>query len=101
MPVAPPFKPRDDYVLVLPVERKQSEILEVISGEKYTQGVIVAVGPGKKNKKGQRQPLTAKAGERITYGDVERGYDFYPKVELGGVTYRLLQEADICFVMDA
>lgn len=95
------FKPTQDYLLVRPVERKQSEVLQVISSEKYTQGVIEAVGPGKKNKKGQIIPLNVKPGDFITYGCLERGYDFYPKYEESGVIYRILQEADIAFVADA
>lgn len=97
---APSFRPRADYILVRPVERKQSEILHVVSSEKYTQGEVVSVGPGKKNKKGVIQPLTVRVGDRIAYGDVNRGYDFYPKITLDGVVYQVLQEADIAFVMD-
>lgn len=94
------FRPKDDYIVVRPVERRQSEVLHVISGEKYTQGVIEAVGPGKRNKRGERQALTVKPGDFVTYGDVNRGYDFYPKYEEDGVSYRILQEADVCFVAE-
>lgn len=96
----PKFQPTQDYILVRPIERKKSESLIVISGEKYTQGEVVSVGPGKKNKKGAIHPLIVQAGDRITYGDIERGYDFYPKYEENGIEYRLLQEADVCFVID-
>lgn len=94
------FKPTQDYILVRPVERKQSDILEVISSEKYTQGVVISVGPGKRNKKGILRPLTVKPGDFITYGDLNRGYDFYPKYEENRVTYRILQEADIAFIAE-
>lgn len=95
------LKPTQDHILVLPVVRKQSAVLEVISSEKYTQGFVIAVGPGKKNRKGVIQPLTVKPGEFITYGDLNRGYDFYPKYEEAGKTYRILQEADIAFIADS
>lgn len=95
------FKPRDDYMLVRPIERAQSEVLHVISSEKFTQGVIEAVGPGKRNKRGERQPLNVKPGDFITYGCLERGYDFYPKYREDGVDYRILQEADVAFVAEA
>lgn len=94
------MQPTQDYLLVLPVKRKQSDILEVISGEKFSQGTVVAVGPGKYDKKNILRPLTVKPGDFITYGDLVRGYDFYPKYEKDGVTYRILQEADICFIAD-
>lgn len=94
------FKPTQDYLLVRPVERKQSEILQVVSSEKFTQGVVISVGPGKKNKKGVLIPLIVKPGDFITYGDSNRGYDFYPKYEESGKTYRILQENDVAFVAD-
>lgn len=94
------LKPTQDYLLVKPIERKQSEILQVISSEKFTQGEVVAVGPGKKNRKGVIQPLTVKPGDFITYGDVNKGYDFYPTYIERGISYRILQEADICFVAE-
>ena len=96
----PSFRPTQDYILVLPVERRQSAVLEVVSNEKYTQGTVVAVGPGKRSKKGVIQPLTVQPGDFITYGDLDRGYDFYPKYSEHGVTYRVLQEADVCFIAD-
>lgn len=94
------LRPTQDYIVVRPVVRKQSEILEIISGEKFTQGVVIAVGPGKRNRKGNLVPLTVKPGEFITYGDLARGYDFYAKYEENGVEYRVLQEADICFIAE-
>lgn len=89
-----------DYILVKPVERKQSDVLQVISHEKYTQGTIVAVGPGKPDKRGRIQRLDAKVGDFITYGDLVRGYDFYPIYHEDGMKYRILQEADICFIAE-
>jgi co-chaperonin GroES (HSP10) len=94
------LKPTQDYLLVRPVVRKQSDVLEVVSNEKYTQGTVLAVGPGKTDKKGRLWPLTVKPGDFITYGDLNRGYDFYPVYEEDGVKYRILQEADICFIAD-
>lgn len=96
----PLFRPRDDYILVRPIERHQSDILRVVTNEKYTQGTVVAVGPGKRSKKGVIHPLTVKPGDFITYGDLNRGYDFYPSYIEKGVVYRILQEADVCFIAD-
>lgn len=94
------FKPTQDYILVKPVIRKQSDLLQVVSNEKFTQGTVIAVGPGKRDKKGRLRTLTVKPGDFITYGDLTRGYDFYPKYEEDGETYRILQEADICFIAE-
>lgn len=94
------FNPRHDYILVRPVQRKQSDTLHVVSNEKFSQGTVVAVGPGKPDKKGRIRPLDAKPGDFITYGDINRGYDFYPTYEEDGVTYRILQESDIAFIAE-
>jgi chaperonin GroES len=93
------FKPTADFIIVLPVERVQSTVLMVISQEKHTQGTVMAVGPGKV-RKGRLRPLEVKAGDFITYGDLVRGYDFYPRYTEDGVEYRILQEADICFIAE-
>lgn len=94
------LKPTQDYILVRPVLRKQSDVLHVISNEKYTQGIVVAAGPGKTDHRGRLWPLTVKPGDFITYGDLDRGYDFYPKYEENGEVFRILQEADIAFIAD-
>lgn len=99
------LRPTQDYLVVQPVKRVQSALLEVISQEKYTQGTVIAVGPGKFDKKGRLRPLTVKPGDFITYGDIVRGYDFYPvyaEEHLDGTIteYRILQEADICFIAE-
>ncbi len=36
--------------------------------EKPDQGVVTAVGPGKRDDSGKVQPLTVKAGDRILFG---------------------------------
>ena len=99
------FRPTQDYILVLPIERKQSETLAVVSGEKNTRGKVVAVGPGKKNPKtGRIKPLDVKVGDVIAFGDGTKTLDFFPSYfeadEAGKppVQYRILQEADICFI---
>jgi co-chaperonin GroES (HSP10) len=100
------FKPTQDYLLVKPIERKQSQTLEVISSEKYSRGLVVAAGPGKERKNsrgeltGKRKQMDVKPGDFITYGDPLRGYDFWPKYEEDGILYRVLQQGDVCFISD-
>lgn len=90
------FKPFQDYILVKPLPREHSETLEVITTEKHCRGKILAVGPGKRNKKGRIQPLDAKVGEIVHFGD--GNFDFYPKHFEGNECFRIIQEADICFI---
>ncbi len=95
-----------DYLLVRPIERRQSAVLEVVSNEKYTRGLVVAVGPGKErrdsrgNWTGRRKQMDVRPGDWITYGDPERGYDFWPKYTEDGVEYRVLQQGDVAFISE-
>lgn len=87
------LRPLHDFIVVRPIARKQSDVIEVISYEKHCRGEILAVGPGKVDKKGRRFPLDAKPGQVIIFGD--GNFDFYPKVAHNGETLRLIQEGDI------
>ena len=98
--------PLQDYIVVKPVQRTRSEVLTVITSE-TDQGSwgayadVVAVGPGKPNKKGNAMPLDVRVGERVMYGGDRLGCIKFPKVIENGVEHLLIQEADICFVEDA
>lgn len=93
------FRPTQDYILVKPLEREHSTTIAVITHEKHCRGVILAVGPGKKDKKGRVKPLDAKVGDVIHFGDGTRTLDqCYPKIQDGNVTLRLIQEADIAYI---
>lgn len=98
-----PFIPTQDYLLVLPIERKQSDILWTTK-ENYSRGKVIAVGPGKwlKRKNGKEsghfQKLTVKPGDYITYGD---NLDWiFPVFRENGIDYRIIQEADITFIAE-
>ena len=93
------FRPHQDYLLVKPLERKKSDILTVISSEKHCRGEVIAVGPGKKNKHGKVHPLDSKVGDIIAFGD--GNFDFYPSYREDGIDYRIIQEADVAFVIEA
>lgn len=93
------FKPTQDYILVRPLPRKEKSILEVVNWEKHCRGEIVAVGPGKRHPKTQLpMPMDAKVGQIVAFGD--GNFDFYPKWYPSEESdpYRIIQEADICFV---
>ena len=92
------LRPLFDYIVVKPLIRKQSDVIEVVSNEKHCRGEIVAVGPGKFNKKGQRIPLVSQAGQIVIFGNGD--FDFYPKVYEGTQIFRLIQEADIAGVIE-
>ncbi len=95
------LRPLDDYIVVKPLEREHSKVIAVISNEKNCRGEVLAVGPGKPNKKGHVMPLDVRVGEIVAFGNGD--FDFYPKhyeMAPDGVShcYRVIQEADIAYV---
>lgn len=108
------FKPLSDYILVKPLKRQQSKTLEVVSREKYSRGLVVAVGPGERNHRriiegqtdlGTRvrkeekpgvRPMQVKVGDWITYVDL----DYYGKYHENGTDYVIAQEKDVTFISD-
>lgn len=97
--------PTQDYILIKPEPRLKSEVLEVIthSEDRATEGAIaevIAVGPGKPNQRGVVIPLAVSPGERILFGGNGLGGINFPEHEINGVRHLLIQEADICGVVD-
>lgn len=91
------LKPTQDYILVLPLERRQSDTIEVVSHEKQCRGEVIAVGPGKRIKD-RLHPLDTQVGDIVGFGD--GNFDFYPRYEENGVVYRLIQEADVIGILE-
>jgi chaperonin GroES len=92
------LRPTQDYILVRPLERQQSKTIAVVSYEKHCRGEVLAVGPGKHDKKGRLHPLDAKPGDIIAFGD--GNFDFYPKHYDGLECLRIIQEADIVGILE-
>src|SRR5207302_8317401 len=64
--------PLHDRVIVKRIEEKETVrggiIIPDTAKEKPQEGEVIAVGAGKKNEKGERQPLDVKEGDRILFG---------------------------------
>lgn len=104
------FKPLSDYILVKPVKRLQSRILDVVSKEKYSRGLVVAVGPGERIVKRRRlsqtdwevtetgaiRPMQVKPGDFVTHENHGR----YGQYSEGGVDYWVMQEKDVAFISE-
>lgn len=83
-----------DRILVLPIERKLSSIIEVKNTEKFNLGTVAACGPGKEIA-GCVHPMDVKVGDIVRYGE----FDFMGYEE-DGVKYQIIQEADVACVVD-
>jgi chaperonin GroES len=62
--------------------------------EKPDQGEVIAVGPGKRNDEGKREPLDVKVGDRILFGKYSGS-----TVKIEGTEYLVMREEDIMGVV--
>ncbi|MBI49072.1 MAG: co-chaperone GroES [Crocinitomicaceae bacterium] len=83
------FKPLADRVLIEPAEADKTTASGIIipdsAKEKSQSGVVVAVGPGKKD-----EPTMVKVGETVLYGKFSGS-----ELSIDGKDYMIMREADI------
>lgn len=88
------LKPLDDYVVVKPVEGEEKTeggiVLPDTAKEKPQKGEIIAAGPGKLLKNGDRRPLSVKVGDMVLFGKWG-GND----IKIEGEELKILKESDI------
>lgn len=82
------LRPLRDRIVVKPIPRVQSEVIEVINSEKENLGTVVATGP---------KATGVKCGDRVRYGTGD-DYLTYPEFLSEGQRFLVMQEADVCFV---
>jgi len=92
-------KPLSDHVLVEPAEEKEVKkggiIIPDTAKEKPTEGIVRAVGTGKRDDDGKVVPMEVKEGDRVLitkYGGTE--------VKLDGKEYKLLRSDDLLAVIE-
>jgi chaperonin GroES len=88
------LKPLDDYVVVKPMEGEEKTeggiVLPDTAKEKPQKGEVLAVGPGKLLKNGDRRPLSLKVGDTVLFGKWA-GSD----VKIEGEEYKIMREGDV------
>ncbi len=93
------IKPISNHILIEPVkeeEKTKAGILlpDTAEKERPEQGKVVAVGPGKKDKKGNFTPLEIKKGDKVLftkYGPSE--------IKVGDKEYLIAKEEDILAII--
>ena len=83
------LKPLRDRVVVRPQVRTLSEIIYVDNKEPFNEGTVVSVGP---------KVTETQAGDFIKYGNGD--YLKWPTHMIDGQMYQIIQEADICAVVE-
>ena len=89
--------PYGDRVLVKPQAAEETTSFGIIipdqAKEKPEQGIVVAVGPGKRGDDNELVPVGVEVGDRIMFS--KYGYD---EIKIGGTVYYLIREDSITFV---
>jgi len=93
--------PLGDRVLIKPVGMEEGMVtsfgivLPDSAKEKPEQGKVIAVGPGRRNEKGEYIPMGVKVGDRVYF---KKPWDEPIKIE--GVEYYVVSESDITLVQN-
>lgn len=95
--------PLSDRVLVEPLTENERGtttksgifIPDTVEKERAEQGTVVAVGPGKLNDKGDRMPMSVKAGDRVLF--TKYGPD---EIKVGEKEYFVLSESNILAIIN-
>jgi chaperonin GroES len=90
------LRPLRDRIVVRPIERVKSQVIDVVMSELPNTGEILAVGPGEVDKKGRFIPNPLEIGQRIRFGTAEE-YLSYPRCEVDGEELIVMSWKDVCF----
>ena len=91
------LRPLRDRIVVRPIERVKSQVIDVIMEELPNIGEVLAVGPGEIDKKGRLIPNPIEIGQRIRFGGME-DYLSYPRFKDDGEELIVMSWKDVCFV---
>lgn len=94
------FKPLSNHVFLEPLaEEKMTKsgivLPETADKEKPIMGTVLAIGPGKKNDKGDIQPMSVKVGDKVLFK--KYGPD---EIEVDGKKYLVGDEDDILAIIE-
>ena len=97
------IEPLGDRVLLKPLTPEEAGrklasgiiIPETVDKEKPEQGVVIAVGPGKRGDDNELIPVGVSVGDRVVFS--KYGYD---EVKVNGVEYYLVSETNILAILN-
>ena len=93
------LRPLADRVIVKRVESETKTASGIVipdnAAEKPDQGEVLAVGPGKRNDKGELAALTVKVGDRVLFGKYSG-----QTVKVDGDELLVMREEDIMGVVE-
>ena len=93
------LRPLHDRVIVKRIESETKTASGIVipdnAAEKPDQGEVLAVGPGKKNDKGELGAMSVKVGDRVLFGKWSG-----TEIKLDGEEYLILREDEILGVLE-
>ena len=93
------IRPLHDRVIVRRLEEERKSAGGIVipdnAAEKPDQGEVIAVGPGKRNDEGKREPLDVKVGDRILFGKYSGS-----EVKIDNDDYLILREEDVLAILE-
>ncbi len=93
------MKPLNDRVLVKRLESEEKTagglFIPDSAKEKPAKGEIVACGPGKLNKKGERIAMEVKPGDKVLFAKYAGS-----EIKVNGVDHIIMREDDILAILD-
>ena len=93
------IKPLGDRIVIKVVEETEQTsggiFIPDSAKEKPQKGEVVAVGQGKMNEKGEREPMDVKVGETVLYAKYA-GTD----IKMDGVEYKILSIKDVLAIIE-
>jgi chaperonin GroES len=91
--------PINDRVLVKKMQEEQKTtggiIIPDTAKEKPQEGTVIAAGPGKLDKEGQRHPLEVKKEDRVLFGRYAGN-----EIKIDGVEHVFMREDDILGILN-
>jgi len=92
------LQPLADRLVVQPLEAelvsKSGIVIPDTAKEKPQEGIVIAVGPGRLDKDGQRIAMEVKKGDRVMFGKYA-GDEF----KQGGVEYKIIREDEVLGIL--
>ena len=93
------FSPLHDRILVKRIEEKEAVkggiIIPDSAKEKQQEGVVVAVGNGKKTEDGKIIPLDVKTGDRVLFGKYSGA-----EIKIDNEEFLILKEEEVLGVVE-
>ncbi|MFH1967887.1 MAG: co-chaperone GroES [bacterium] len=94
------IKPLSDHILIEPIREEEKTkfgifLPETATKERSEEGKVIAVGPGKRNEKGEIIPVSVKPGDRVLFAKYGPN-----EIKVEDKEYLIAKEEDILAIIE-